>query len=1059
MTTLNDFKKPFRHLFDGTRTEGPEQTGREQVTGEEQVRGGKDAFEMEFSKITDYAAATLAANNPPAKKLTAEIQVFKEADAAVNDLKGKEKWDEAQVALPALANAAKVLAAGKKDYDAKKTEFEQAWKGMTDRAEADIIISSATPKKLDTVVTEYKDKKKIVTNAEADEEWQTAKDGVDPMQKAAKALVEAKEDYDTKKVEFEQAWKGMTDRAGAEAIISKATPKPLDAAVAEYKAKKQIVTDAEANEEWQTAKDGVDPMQKAAKALVEAQKEFVKKWAFDKAWADMKDSHHAAKSICVTKPMPGKYPAEIKEFRKVDTAVIKAVKEKDWVRAKDSLPPLKAAIAKVVPAFNDWKPFGNAHETNLYILEKARALAAVAPAKLKDEKKVFEAEDAKIDPAVNGKKWGEALAALNLAVPAAKTLIAAQEQYDKEKKPFDDAVKAAQTDYEAALAVLAALPSGLADNPKVTAFKEAQTAVENARKDEKWSEGAGAANTLQMRSKDLVDAKDEFNTAFTAEDAKDIPNKLEALELQTNKALDPAAAPFIDPLQEKVRNLVVEVNDKVSAKDYVTAAAVYEKLVAATDAMEKAKEGFKLFKQAFDAVLNGEDKDARAKGAEPAPLAKLRNTALDKLKEDASNLGDAGKLPIATKKVAAWKEEAKGWIDGWTEAIEAQAALSEPNPDGNKLKDVDTKLKALAAKSGGGKVIDEMIKALGPRPSRTLMKTVMKARFGVEIDLKKFKLRKDEGGAIVYSDPPTNKKPDYDQIDDPMDKGSKSVKKLYELMTEVPEEFVANSPSLKKIVRVGGRGGIGDTEAEQKKPKVGQSFYRSAEELIVLECGRQSDSDGTIVGKTKELPDVTDELYKPEGGSDKKMPRFDWTTYHEIGHAVDDRKGFMAANGAKPDFGGWVRHGNNIEPIAKAIHGDDRFKADGTPYNLEYIKELLEGKAGVHPKKPPKRPDKAIKELAWAKARQAIEKWVDSARTARNPWKKGDLCKQQAIGGRVYHEGTDGEWYSYDLAARAKGISGYQFRAPGEFFAELHAAYYAGVLKPGHPFVKIVESL
>ena len=59
----------------------------------------------------------------------------------------------------------------------------------------------------------------------------------------------------------------------------------------------------------------------------------------------------------------------------------------------------------------------------------------------------------------------------------------------------------------------------------------------------------------------------------------------------------------------------------------------------------------------------------------------------------------------------------------------------------------------------------------------------------------------------------------------------------------------------------------------------------------------------------------------------------------------------------------------------------------------------------------------------------------------------------------AYHEGYDGDWYSYDVAARSKGISGYQFRAPGEFFAELYAAYYSGVLKSGHPFASVVESL
>src|SRR5262249_38469471 len=162
-------------------------------------------------------------------------------------------------------------------------------------------------------------------------------------------------------------------------------------------------------------------------------------------------------------------------------------------------------------------------------------------------------------------------------------------------------------------------------------------------------------------------------------------------------------------------------------KDYVTAAASYEKLVAAVEAMEKAKENFRVFKVAFDAVLNGEDKSARAKGTTPAPLATIRNTALDKLKQAAKDMGDNGKLPPATKKVADWKVEAKGWLDGWDQAKEAQTTLAAPPPDENKIK-------ALAAKPGGGKVIDELVRNLGPKPSRAVLKTVMKVRFGVDLD-------------------------------------------------------------------------------------------------------------------------------------------------------------------------------------------------------------------------------------------------------------------------------------------------------------------------------------
>jgi hypothetical protein len=60
-------------------------------------------------------------------------------------------------------------------------------------------------------------------------------------------------------------------------------------------------------------------------------------------------------------------------------------------------------------------------------------------------------------------------------------------------------------------------------------------------------------------------------------------------------------------------------------------------------------------------------------------------------------------------------------------------------------------------------------------------------------------------------------------------------------------------------------------------------------------------------------------------------------------------------------------------------------------------------------------------------------------------------AKKLAIDGVIYQESYPNDWKSYLMAARSKGITGYQFRAPGEWFCELYAAYHSGKLKPGHP--------
>jgi hypothetical protein len=68
-------------------------------------------------------------------------------------------------------------------------------------------------------------------------------------------------------------------------------------------------------------------------------------------------------------------------------------------------------------------------------------------------------------------------------------------------------------------------------------------------------------------------------------------------------------------------------------------------------------------------------------------------------------------------------------------------------------------------------------------------------------------------------------------------------------------------------------------------------------------------------------------------------------------------------------------------------------------------------------------------------------------------WDKGaSAADKYKIGGRVYQQSYAGnQWSSYPLAVRARGISQYQFRAAGEWFAELYALYYLKKLPPTHP--------
>ena len=94
------------------------------------------------------------------------------------------------------------------------------------------------------------------------------------------------------------------------------------------------------------------------------------------------------------------------------------------------------------------------------------------------------------------------------------------------------------------------------------------------------------------------------------------------------------------------------------------------------------------------------------------------------------------------------------------------------------------------------------------------------------------------------------------------------------------------------------------------------------------------------------------------------------------------------------------------------------------------------------------------------KARQAdVDKWHRIA-TAKNVWWRQGDCDTITIGKTmIYHEAYDMNWVGYLAAARKKGMTGYQFRAPAEWFAELYASFHSGKIQAGHPSEKWLKKL
>ena len=128
-----------------------------------------------------------------------------------------------------------------------------------------------------------------------------------------------------------------------------------------------------------------------------------------------------------------------------------------------------------------------------------------------------------------------------------------------------------------------------------------------------------------------------------------------------------------------------------------------------------------------------------------------------------------------------------------------------------------------------------------------------------------------------------------------------------------------------------------------------------------------------------------------------------------------------------------------MQPVADAVGGDARFSAFyKTPEQRQYVLGKLQSKPVEAPAVASGSPEEA--------AMQAFDAWYDVA-TSDNVYRRQGDCDFIKIGDRIYQEAYPRTWVSYLADARKQGLTGYQFRAPPEWFAELYAGYRSKKLK------------
>ncbi len=198
-----------------------------------------------------------------------------------------------------------------------------------------------------------------------------------------------------------------------------------------------------------------------------------------------------------------------------------------------------------------------------------------------------------------------------------------------------------------------------------------------------------------------------------------------------------------------------------------------------------------------------------------------------------------------------------------------------------------------------------------------------------------------------------------------------------------------------------------------------------------------------------QLPAAIDANCQPKTATAVEFLAF--AAAHEVGHGVDDKRGFMATHGTDAKYGGWVAFGSNLLALADIVGADARFaEFYKTPAQKQYILDKLMSKPATAPATVAASPADV--------ARVAFDNWHLLA-TSRGIYERQADSDSIKIGKHIYHEAYTRTWVGYLATARNKALTGYQFRAPAEWFAELYAGYRSGKLRDDHPSMDWLKKL
>ena len=553
------------------------------------------------------------------------------------------------------------------------------------------------------------------------------------------------------------------------------------------------------------------------------------------------------------------------------------------------------------------------------------------------------------------------------------------------------------------LGATAAATAGLKGSPNATELRKSADAIQ------KEIDAASKAKGAALAKSDFDTARKAVTDGRAQIDAKDTDKATKSLVI-AGQFLASARRKQIEHGAYLERHAVLKKRlDQHNANK-----AQADKIRAKIDALAKQIAGAEAADTVFMPAEAMKSLNAAEVAAGEADAALVARIAFDK--EANSARLDLDKPAVATIKVAqvAAIDKARKLADAFDfaaankavatvrramDALEAEGMAKKTPPD--------PKLAAKAKKlfeSGATKELDDLIKALPGTLDVKVFIDLAQARFpGV-----KFEAERDGNEQA-------------------------SLKRMCELMKDIPEDVIGN-PSLKKINRR-------VTEVDGSGNSQDFPYYNgTGNEVVMNSRPKEYTKSEFDAGASGFLPD-REEACKP--ANNKPEDLFDFNMLHELAHGIDDAKNFMASKENDAEFGGWISIGGDVDQIVDAVVTATGFGKSAA--ERKYVRDRIL-----------RNPAEAPATFAGDKVK--FETFVAAAQTV-DVWDSQSLTDQATLGTRVFHEGYPNIWFSYLAAARKRGITSYQFRAPGEWFCELYAAWKVGKLKPAHPAVKWLSKI